>query len=424
MGRTVNEKAITTRAARNKLKPRKAPYWRAIDRGAHLGYRKGKDGGSWVARFRRPDRTYETEVIGKADDAMDADGIDVLDFSAAQTKARTWCEDRAAGRQVVTYTVGHALDDYLASYARRGKGENEVKRRVERDIRPEFGETVAAELTTQAIRKWHEKISATAPGRRKAKHSQAKPVKLADDPDVRRRRQATANRTLTILKAALNHAFHDGHVQSDEAWRRVKPFKNVDVPRVRYISTDEATRLINACDPDFRNLARAALFTGCRYGELIAAEVCDFNPDNGALLIRFTKNGRPRHVPITEGGIRFFERLTAGRKGSERLFLREDGQPWGKSHQRRRLLEASKRAKIEPAVTFHILRHSYGSWLAMRDVSMGAIANALGHADTRITERHYAHLSPDYVADTVRANLPALDIEDDETVVVMKPQKV
>ena len=48
--------------------------------------------------------------------------------------------------------------------------------------------------------------------------------------------------------------------------------------------------------------------------------------------------------------------------------------------------------------------------LAMRGVPMGVIAAQLGHADTRMTERHYAHLAPSYVAETVRANLPPLGI--------------
>jgi hypothetical protein len=38
---------------------------------------------------------------------------------------------------------------------------------------------------------------------------------------------------------------------------------------------------------------------------------------------------------------------------------------------------------------------------------MGVIAVQLGHAGTRITEKHYAHLAPSYVADTVRAALPS-----------------
>jgi hypothetical protein len=48
---------------------------------------------------------------------------------------------------------------------------------------------------------------------------------FGDDKDSERRRQASANRVFTILKAALNHAFHDGKVPSDIAWRTVKPFK-------------------------------------------------------------------------------------------------------------------------------------------------------------------------------------------------------
>ena len=39
---------------------------------------------------------------------------------------------------------------------------------------------------------------------------------------------------------------------------------------------------------------------------------------------------------------------------------------------------------------------------------MGVIAAQLGHSGTRMTEKHYAHLAPSYVADTVRASLPPL----------------
>jgi integrase len=51
----------------------------------------------------------------------------------------------------------------------------------------------------------------------------------------------------------------------------------------------------------------------------------------------------------------------------------------------------------------------------MRGVPMGVIAAQLGHSDTRMTEKHYAHLSPNYVAETVRAALPALGILDNTT---------
>ena len=55
---------------------------------------------------------------------------------------------------------------------------------------------------------------------------------------------------------------------------------------MRYLTVAEAERLINACDPEFRALVRVGLETGCRYGELIRLEVCDFNPDASTLAVR------------------------------------------------------------------------------------------------------------------------------------------
>jgi Phage integrase family len=60
------------------------------------------------------------------------------------------------------------------------------------------------------------------------------------------------------------------------------------------------------------------------------------------------------------------------------------------------MLDACNRAKIKPAVSFHVLRHPHGSTLAMRGVPTGVIAEQLGHADIRMTEEHYAHLAPSY----------------------------
>ena len=74
--------------------------------------------------------------------------------------------------------------------------------------------------------------------------------------------------------------------------------------------------------------------------------------------------------------------------------------------------EACARAGIAPAVGFHVLRHTHGSLLAMRGVPMAVIARQLGHADTRITEKHYAHLAPNYVADTIRQGFPRLAREE------------
>jgi site-specific recombinase XerD len=76
----------------------------------------------------------------------------------------------------------------------------------------------------------------------------------------------------------------------------------------------------------------------------------------------------------------------------------------------RPLLEACKRAKISPAIGFHVLRHTYASLLVMAGAPLQVVAQNLGHADTRMTERHYAHLASSYVADTIRTLSPRLGV--------------
>ena len=68
-------------------------------------------------------------------------------------------------------------------------------------------------------------------------------------------------------------------------------------------------------------------------------------------------------------------------------------------------------------VSFHILRHTYASRLAMKGVPMAVIAAQLGHSYTRMTEKHYAHLAPSYVADTVRAAFTSMGIVKENNVV-------
>ena len=99
------------------------------------------------------------------------------------------------------------------------------------------------------------------------------------------------------------------------------------------------------------------------------------------------------------------------------MFLRGNGKPWRKSEQQRPLSAACIAARIDPPVNFHGLRHTYASRLAMRGVPLAVIAAQLGHADTRMVEKHYGHLAPSYVADTVRAAFGTLGILEPSNVV-------
>ena len=99
-----------------------------------------------------------------------------------------------------------------------------------------------------------------------------------------------------------------------------------------------------------------------------------------------------------------------GRQGANLIFVRTDGDAWGKSRQFRPLRDGCAAARIEPAISFHILRHTYASRLALAGTPMPVIAAQLRHEGTRMTERHYAHLTPNYVADGVQASFSRLGI--------------
>ena len=419
MARTVRDTNLETRAARLRLTARRKPYWRVLESGLHLGYRRTKEGGgSWVARRFIGDGRYSETKIGTADDLQDADGVATPVVQARAGSGAGVVAHRAApgtrprARRWPS-SVAKALDAYFADREQRGsKGLPKDRAAARTRILPELGAIELAKLTTKRIRDWQSAL-AIAPKLTRPPRIAAKRKRRAIDKtdlDAVRARRATANRTLTVLKAALNHAFHEGRVASDEAWRKVKPFREADAPVVHFLSNDECRRIVNASDGAFRNIVKGALVTGCRYGELTRMRAGDFNAEAGTITVRESKSGKPRHVVLTEEGHALFAEWTAGRTGRELVFLRDDGKAWGPSHQQRPLDAASARAKVEPAATFHILRHTYASALAMKGVPMGVIAAQLGHADTRMTERHYAHLSPGYVADTIRAALPALGI--------------
>jgi integrase len=232
-----------------------------------------------------------------------------------------------------------------------------------------------------------------------------------------RRRRASANRVLTMLKAALNHSFDEGHIANRDAWgRKLKPFRDVEVARVRYLSVAEAVRLINVADADFRPLVRAALETGARYSELTRLEIADFNLDSGTVTIRKSKTNKMRHVMLTDEGAEFFRTHCAGRAAHELMFTHADGSRWKPSEQGRPMAEATERAKLKH-VTFHILRHTWASIAAMNGVSMQIIAANLGHIGTHTTEKHYAHLSPSHRREAIRASGPRFGIKPDKRVV-------
>jgi len=358
---------------------------------------------SYVGTDDRGIGHYRTITLGLADDFADADGRAVLSYAQAQQAA---LRDITVGAGPLTVT--QAIDDYVAFLDAAGRPTADARSRAGAHILPKLGKLEVAGLTSPTIRTWLAAL-ADAPAFVRTKNGAARQFKAAagDDGEALRRRRSSANRVLTILKAALNHAYDEGKVTSNDAWgRRVKPFRSVDAARIRFLTVEEAGRLIDGSEPDFRTLVEAALQTGARYGELIRLQVEDFNAANGTLHIRKSKSGRARHVVLTDEGQDFFRSVTVGRASSATMFLRSDGGAWRASHQGRRMADANKVARLDPPITFHGLRHSWASLSVMAGVPLMVVAQNLGHASTRMVEKHYGHLTPSYVTDAIRAGAP------------------
>jgi integrase len=86
--------------------------------------------------------------------------------------------------------------------------------------------------------------------------------------------------------------------------------------------------LLQASSGTLRRLVAAGLMTGARFGELARLRVSDFDQTNGSIFIAKSKSGKPRHVPLTDGGVDLFRSLATDRGTNEFLLTRDNGKQW------------------------------------------------------------------------------------------------
>jgi integrase len=416
----IRDANLESRSARARIKPGSTRY-RALEPALHLGYRRFKGGGSgtWLARFYSGDGRYTVQVLAPADDMAEVDGT-ILNYWQAQERARALHRERGKtedGRALKPLTVEDAVKDYLDEHLEGRASHRDTQLRMAAYALPVFGHKHVSELKASEIARWHRNLVAAPPRARTGKGSAQRHRAInLKNPDAVRARRLSANKILGQLKAALNHAWREGKVPSDDAWRRVKPFRGVVSSRARYLTTDEARRLLNSSVGDFRLLLEAALQTGARYSELGRLVVGDFDRDAGTIAIRMSKSGKGRHVILTSEGQAFFEKLTAGRRSTELILRRE----WHPSQQLRPMKDACAQARIDPPISFHGLRHTYASLSVMGGVPLPILAQNLGHSTTRMCEVFYAHLAPSFARDAIRAGAPKFGTETPSKITPMR----
>ncbi|MEW8029925.1 MAG: tyrosine-type recombinase/integrase, partial [Candidatus Thiodiazotropha sp.] len=130
----------------------------------------------------------------------------------------------------------------------------------------------------------------------------------------------------------------------------------------------------------------AALLTGARYGELASAKVYDLDKIHGTLRLE-GKTGK-RDSYLSDDALVFFKEITKDRLPDAYLLVRDDGMPWGKSHQHRPMKEAIKAAKLPRETVFYSIRHYHISKALLAGIPAQVIAENCG-TSIRMLEKHY-----------------------------------
>jgi integrase len=211
---------------------------------------------------------------------------------------------------------------------------------------------------------------------------------------------ATVNRETNTLRAMLATAARQGLIARNPASRPRMMAESKG--RLRYLAIEEANRLLELAkksqSQDIYPLILIALDTGMRRGEIVNLHWEDIDGKTGQLWVRRSKNGDPRHVPMT-GQVREVLSRRPRRIGSPLVFNgNERGKPISNGI-REVFVNLLEKAGITD-FTFHDLRHTYASHLVMAGVPLYTVGKLLGHKGAGMTAR-YAHLAPGYLQEAV-----------------------
>lgn len=332
MAKRVNETALGTRTARAKLAARHKPYFRLVEEGVHLGYRRSTvagRAGTWLARRYLEAGRYETCLIGAADDVPGgtADAVKVLTFDDAQAKARQWARAQvAAVRFAATAeggpTVRKAVESYIAVRKARAEraGRDAELRLTHHVLTAPLAGTALAALTEGDLASWRDGLRR---GGRAHKPSEAP---LAP---------ATLARLLNDLRAALTAAARKARLPADLLTIIREGLRAPEAPdraRAKQVLSDaDVRRLVDAAqahDPDFGALVMVLAATGARLDQVARITVADLQPEARRVMVPVSRKGRGTKqvphvaVPVPDDVLARVQRHAAGRAGHEPLLMR------------------------------------------------------------------------------------------------------
>ena len=202
---------------------------------------------------------------------------------------------------------------------------------------------------------------------------------------------ATCNRILAVFKTICSLAAMRGLLPAGQSpCAGVSSFK-IHTQRERYLSREEAQRLMRALENSKHPEAfalRLLLLTGARKSEILKARWEHVRLELRLLIVPLSKSGRPRHILLSDAALDVV-----------RAMPRTPGNPWlfpghapGKPLSDLYLFWNRLRRDLGLAdVRIHDLRHTFASFLVNAGHSLYETQKMLGHSDPRTTMR-YAHL--------------------------------
>ena len=214
---------------------------------------------------------------------------------------------------------------------------------------------------------------------------------------------ATIARKLAAIKAFYRFMTAEGYMDANPAEVVEAGTKGIKLPRV--LSEDEVVRLLN--QPDIttaegfrdRTMLEVLYATGMRVSELInlTLERVDLNMK---YIIAFGKGSKERIVPLGSVATEFLQqylekvrpKLTHAGRNTNIVFLAFGGHELTRQRFWQIIRAYGRKAKINKALTPHILRHSFATHLLDNGADLRSVQELLGHSDISTTQI-YTHLT-------------------------------
>ncbi len=413
------------------LQFRSSPYWHTLLEGRHLGIHRPDDSMcNWTARFLTGDKRYLQKCLGPALDL----GRGRISYDVAVNRAFAWFASpevaskasapRPRGRTSAVsfcpigdvYSVGHALRDYTewTRIARSTGGHYNAVVLINYHIVPDFSSVPLEDFNATHLQRLALNVLRTPA--RFGFEGYKSAVQIEDlSPDELRKRKRTFNSLVTILRMAFRHAWDSGYIETERPWRCLKRVPVVHSPRNVFLTRGECGELLSHATPALKTLILAALYSGCRVGELANLRVEDVGYQGYGIRVAAFKRSPARFVFLPDEGMAFFLTCCEGKSGRDRVLLSDRGKVWKRQHANlfRRAVALSG---LPRSFVFHGLRHTYASHLIRAGVPLEVVARQLGHADTRTVAQTYGHLAEHFREQQIREKFTSLGQDQREMV--------